>query len=595
VSTQTLLAALTNVPALARLPTRSNGDKLFPGRSILLDPKRTPKFEMLLDLLSVELQPKFGAVLKLFRARTFIEVLDLRQIEEGDTLVAAGRGAIKKYNYERIQDFKEREETYVAPDLDQMKEPAPAAESRVKEIEVAHTYIFVANGDESGAEGRVLLKPSELRLWTRVLEKVTEKLAQRLLHGDVKRIFLLEGGEEIHSGTQLEEHVAYVAVDRMPLKPPPFRLGANGQLEHLPARKVRLTALPKIEPRTRVPKATAAFFRTGTGLFTPNYPHQAGSGLAALPTSVAHLQPHHVPSKGGFNVSPGKSLHGARPLPAIGVSQEAASAAGTEGGKLPSAEATAARLGSGISRISADYASVDGDAPSGAASQPQPVDDSVAAQSRALLSTFSNITASHEAADAVDIIVAFLKQNPRLDEDTVDRALLAMQRRIRDRLYEHRQQSPEVTTAFDESVNNVLNFMLQPPDGDAERTPEAIQERFEPMVQAALGGRLAHWESTPSSLVALVILLDQFPRSMYRGDPDMYIGDSMARAVVLRALYHSGVMDEVHPVYRLFPCLALSHQEDLEMQRVCLSEWERACEFFDVNDPIREYTKTFTT
>ena len=550
---------------------------------------------MLLDMLSAELSPKFGAVFKIFRARSFTQLLNLEQIEDGDTLVAAGRGPVKKYNYERIQDFKEREQTYVAPNLEQLKDPVPVAESRVNEIEVARSYLFVANGDESGHEGRVLLKPSELSLWTRVLEKVTEKLAQHLLHGDVKRIFTLEGGEEIHAGTQLEENVAYVAVDRMPLKPPPFRLGAHGQLDHLPARKVRLTTLPKIEPRSRVPKAMAAFFRTGTGLYMPDYPHQAGSGLAALPTSAAHLQPHHVPGKNGGGTSPGKGLHGPRPLPAIGVSKEAASRAGTDGARLPPAEAAAARLGSGISRTSSDYyasaeAAAGGGGGGGGGGH---ADDAASAQGRALLTTFSNIHSSNAAADAVDIVVAFLKQNPTLDEDEVDRALLAMQRRIRDRLYEHRQQSPEVTTAFDGSVNDVLNFMLQPPDGEAERTPEAIQDRFEPMVQAALGGRLAHWESTPSSLVALVILLDQFPRSMYRGDADMYIGDSMARAVVLRALYHSGVMDEVHPVYRLFPCLALSHQEDAEMQRVCLSEWERACEFFDANDPIREYTKTF--
>ena len=80
------------------------------------------------------------------------------------------------------------------------------------------------------------------------------------------------------------------------------------------------------------------------------------------------------------------------------------------------------------------------------------------------------------------------------------------------------------------------------------------------MVQAAISGRLAHWESTPSSLVALVILLDQFPRSIHAGRRSMYSGDAMARAVVLRAIFLTSIMDDIHPVYRLFPCLALSHQ-----------------------------------
>ena len=63
-----------------------------------------------------------------------------------------------------------------------------------------------------------------------------------------------------------------------------------------------------------------------------------------------------------------------------------------------------------------------------------------------------------------------------------------------------------------------------------------------------MSGRLAHWESTPSSLVALVILLDQFPRSFNAGQKTMFEGDEMARAVVLRAIFQTNIMDEIHPV-----------------------------------------------
>lgn len=129
------------------------------------------------------------------------------------------------------------------------------------------------------------------------------------------------------------------------------------------------------------------------------------------------------------------------------------------------------------------------------------------------------------------------------------------------------------------------------------------------MVQAALAGRLPHWESQAAAFTALVILLDQFPRrynkseplacqltlnySLYRGTPRMYSGDAMCRDVVVRAIFDTSVMDEVHPVYRLFPCLALTHQEDVEMQKLCVSEWARATAYFEENDPIREYGNTF--
>ena len=68
------------------------------------------------------------------------------------------------------------------------------------------------------------------------------------------------------------------------------------------------------------------------------------------------------------------------------------------------------------------------------------------------------------------------------------------------------------------------------------------------MIEAAIVGRLSHWESTPSSLVALTILLDQFPRSIHAGHRSMYEGDEMAKAVVCRAIFNSNVLDEVHPV-----------------------------------------------
>jgi uncharacterized protein (DUF924 family) len=50
---------------------------------------------------------------------------------------------------------------------------------------------------------------------------------------------------------------------------------------------------------------------------------------------------------------------------------------------------------------------------------------------------------------------------------------------------------------------------------------------------------------------------------------------------------------QVHPVYRLFPCLALAHQEDLEMQRLCVAEWTRATHYFEEGDPVLAYNDVF--
>jgi uncharacterized protein (DUF924 family) len=75
----------------------------------------------------------------------------------------------------------------------------------------------------------------------------------------------------------------------------------------------------------------------------------------------------------------------------------------------------------------------------------------------------------------------------------------------------------------------------------------------------------------------------------------MYIGDAMACQVVMRAIFTTKIMDDVHPVYRLFPCLALSHQEDVHMQRLCISEWTRATQCLDADDPVLGYNSVFKT
>ena len=64
---------------------------------------------------------------------------------------------------------------------------------------------------------------------------------------------------------------------------------------------------------------------------------------------------------------------------------------------------------------------------------------------------------------------------------------------------------------------------------DAE-LDSAIAGRFFRVWQEAAAGRLAEWEQTPESALALVIVLDQFPRNMFRGDARSFATDGPARA-----------------------------------------------------------------
>ena len=65
---------------------------------------------------------------------------------------------------------------------------------------------------------------------------------------------------------------------------------------------------------------------------------------------------------------------------------------------------------------------------------------------------------------------------------------------------------------------------------------DAIRERFADLTEAAAKGLLDHWAVTPRGRLALVIALDQFPRSVWRGTPAAFAQDIRATKLVLDGL-----------------------------------------------------------
>ncbi len=96
-----------------------------------------------------------------------------------------------------------------------------------------------------------------------------------------------------------------------------------------------------------------------------------------------------------------------------------------------------------------------------------------------------------------------------------------------------------------------------------------IADRFGALWRAASAGELSAWEDGPESALALVIVLDQFPRNMFRGKADAFATDSLARAVTSRAIARG--FDQAVPVQeRSFFYLPFEHSEDLADQERCL-------------------------
>ena len=96
-----------------------------------------------------------------------------------------------------------------------------------------------------------------------------------------------------------------------------------------------------------------------------------------------------------------------------------------------------------------------------------------------------------------------------------------------------------------------------------------IRDRFLAGHERALAGALADWEDDQQSCLALVILLDQFPRNMFRDSPRAFAGDPQACAVARRALA-AGHDRRLPAERRSFLYLPFMHCEELAAQDECL-------------------------
>jgi uncharacterized protein (DUF924 family) len=92
-----------------------------------------------------------------------------------------------------------------------------------------------------------------------------------------------------------------------------------------------------------------------------------------------------------------------------------------------------------------------------------------------------------------------------------------------------------------------------------------IRARFGELLPRACAGALSEWERTATGALALVIVLDQFTRNLYRHTPDAYIGDSSAFKIVENTI-DLKLDRELHPVARIWLYHPFHHAEDIQQQ-----------------------------
>ena len=129
------------------------------------------------------------------------------------------------------------------------------------------------------------------------------------------------------------------------------------------------------------------------------------------------------------------------------------------------------------------------------------------------------------------------------------------------------------------SFSDVLHFWREAgPDKWFEKDDAfdaAICEKFLGTYEAAAAGKLEAWEATAEGALALVIVLDQFPRNMFRGDARTYAADPLARAAANLALKRGYDLD-VPEQERGFLFLPFMHSEDIDDQKRCVALYREA-------------------
>jgi len=134
----------------------------------------------------------------------------------------------------------------------------------------------------------------------------------------------------------------------------------------------------------------------------------------------------------------------------------------------------------------------------------------------------------------------------------------------------------------DADVERVLEYWFGDPGGvpfPADRrslwfkgSPQVdtrIRAEFGELVTMALGARLHGWRETLDGLLALVLLLDQFPRNIYRGTARAYDGDAQALELVTQAV-RTGIDGQLRTDKACFLYMPLEHSESLADQTLCV-------------------------
>lgn len=136
-------------------------------------------------------------------------------------------------------------------------------------------------------------------------------------------------------------------------------------------------------------------------------------------------------------------------------------------------------------------------------------------------------------------------------------------------------------------IAEVLSFWF----GDSIKNPKEVSERYELWfkggkesdnviadaftkdVVLALQGGLTHWATNPRGRLALIILLDQFTRTIFRSTAKAFAGDEIALPLCVEGIEH-GMHKELSLIERVFFFLPMEHSEEMAIQEKSVSAFK---------------------
>ena len=126
----------------------------------------------------------------------------------------------------------------------------------------------------------------------------------------------------------------------------------------------------------------------------------------------------------------------------------------------------------------------------------------------------------------------------------------------------------EAGTDSERLERKMRQWFASTPDED-----RMLAERFGGLAAAAAQGSLDSFADSPHGRLALIILLDQLPRNLYRGRPEAFAADPKALALAEEGI-SSGAAARLSPLERVFFCMPMQHAESLAVQRRSIEVYE---------------------